>query len=108
MWYVFPQLAGLGVSEMNKKYAIHDLTEAGAYLADKVLGERLTSISKQLLSHRNKTAHEIFGSPDDRKLKSCMTLFSLVPGADPVFQEVLDEFFEGEKDPKTLELLGQI
>ncbi len=108
MWFVFPQLAGLGFSEMTKKYALHDLAEASAYLADKVLGERLTSISKQLLSHKDKTAHEIFGSPDDRKLKSSMTLFSLVPGADPVFQEVLNVFFDGIKDPKTLELLDKV
>ncbi|WP_411274705.1 DUF1810 domain-containing protein [Daejeonella sp.] len=108
MWFVFPQLAGLGFSEMTKKYAIHDIPEASAYLADNVLGERLTSISKQILSHKDKTAHEIFGSPDDMKLKSSMTLFSLVPGADAVFQEVLDEFYEGVKDPKTLELLGQM
>ena len=108
MWFVFPQLAGLGTSEMAQRYAIHDLAEAGAYLRDSVLGERLISISKQLLSHSDKTAHEIFGSPDDMKLKSSMTLFSLVPGADPVFQEVLDVFFEGKKDPKTLELLAQV
>ncbi|MES2875553.1 MAG: DUF1810 domain-containing protein [Bacteroidota bacterium] len=108
MWFVFPQLAGLGFSEVTKKYALHDLAEASAYLADKVLGERLTSISKQLLSHKDKTAHEIFGSPDDRKLESSMTLFSLVPGADPVFQEVLDVFFDGIKDPKTLELLDKV
>lgn len=107
MWFVFPQLAGLGSSEMAKKYAINDISEASDYLKDAVLGERLVSISRQLLAHRDKTAHEIFGSPDDRKLKSCMTLFSLVPGADSVFEEVLNQFYEGEKDPKTLGLLNQ-
>lgn len=105
MWFIFPQLAGLGSSEMARKYAIRDITEAGAYLNDPVLGERLVSISKQLLNHRDKTAHDIFGSPDDLKLRSCMTLFSLVPGADPVFNEVLDVFYNSEKDPATLELL---
>ncbi|MGB4399128.1 MAG: DUF1810 domain-containing protein [Daejeonella sp.] len=106
MWFVFPQLAGLGSSEMAKKYAINDISEASDYLKDAVLGERLVSISRQLLAHRDKTAHEIFGSPDDMKLKSCMTLFSLVPGADSVFEEVLNQFYEGEKDPKTLALLN--
>jgi len=107
MWFIFPQLAGLGSSEMAAKYAIHDIAEADAYLRDHVLGERLVSISKQLLSHQDKTVHEIFGSPDDMKLKSSMTLFSLIPGTDPVFQEVLDVFFEGVKDSRTLELLNQ-
>lgn len=106
MWFVFPQLAGLGSSEMAKKYAINDISEASDYLKDAVLGERLISISKQLLAHRDKTAHEIFGSPDDMKLKSCMTLFSLVPGANSVFEEVLNQFYNGEKDPKTLGLLN--
>ena len=105
MWFIFPQLAGLGSSEMAKKYAINDISEASAYLKDAVLGERLVSISKQLLVHRDKTAHQIFGSPDDMKLKSCMTLFSLVPGADSIFEDVLNQFFDGEKDRKTLELL---
>ena len=107
MWFIFPQLTGLGSSEMARKYAIRDIAEAGAYLRDPVLGERLVSISKQLLAHKNKTAYEIFGSPDDLKLRSSMTLFSLVPGAATVFQEVLDVFYDGEKDPRTLELLNQ-
>lgn len=107
MWFIFPQLAGLGSSEMARKYAIHNLTEAGAYLMDPVLGERLVSISKQLLAHNDKTSYEIFGSPDDMKLRSSMTLFSLLPDADPVFQEVLDVFYGGEKDPRTLALLNQ-
>ena len=107
MWFIFPQLDGLGSSEMAQKFAIHDLAEANAYFTDPVLGERLVSISKQLLAHKDKTAQEIFGSPDDIKLRSSMTLFSLVPSADVVFQEVLDIFYEGEKDPRTLELLKQ-
>jgi uncharacterized protein (DUF1810 family) len=106
MWFIFPQLAGLGLSEMAQKYALHDIAEATAYLSDPVLGERLVSISKQLLAHGDKTAYEIFGSPDDMKLRSCMTLFSLVPETDPVFQEVLNIFHEGENDPRTLALLN--
>ncbi len=105
MWFVFPQLAGLGSSEMAQKFAIRDIDEAALYLNDAVLGERLVSISRQLLVHNDKTAYEIFGSPDDMKLRSSMSLFSLVPDADPVFQEVLDLFYRGERDPKTLELL---
>ncbi len=107
MWFIFPQLSGLGSSEMAQQYAIRDIAEASAYLKDPVLGERLVSISKQLLAHRDKTAYEILGSPDDMKLRSSMTLFSLVPGADAVFEEVLDVFYDGEKDPRTLELLNQ-
>jgi uncharacterized protein (DUF1810 family) len=107
MWFIFPQLTGLGSSEMAQHYAIRDVAEASAYLRDPVLGERLVSISKQLLAHRDKTAYEIFGSPDDMKLRSSMTLFSLVPGADLIFKEVLDVFYDGEKDPRTLELLNQ-
>ncbi len=107
MWFIFPQLAGLGSSEMARRYAIHNITEAAAYLGDPVLGERLVSISRQLLVHKNKPADEIFGSPDDMKLRSCMTLFSLVPDTDPVFQEVLYMFYDGEKDPRTLALLSQ-
>jgi uncharacterized protein (DUF1810 family) len=105
MWFIFPQLAGLGSSEMARKYAMHDLAEADLYLRDPVLGERLVSISRELLVHSDKTAHEIFGSPDDLKLWSCMSLFSLLPDTDPVFQEVLGLFYKGERDPRTLELL---
>jgi uncharacterized protein (DUF1810 family) len=105
MWYIFPQLAGLGYSEMARFYAIYDLDEAERFLQDPVLGERLIRISKVLAENKGKTAHEIFGSPDDIKLKSSMTLFSMVPNADPVFQQNLDEYFEGKKDEKTLSLL---
>ncbi len=107
MWSIFPQLAGLGSSEMARRYAIYDIAQASSYLSNVVLGERLVSISKQLLAHKDKTAREIFGSPDDLKLRSSMTLFSLVPGSDAVFQEVLDVFYDGESDPRTLELFNQ-
>jgi uncharacterized protein (DUF1810 family) len=106
MWFIFPQLAGLGYSETAKFYAIHNLKETELYLQDKILADRLISISKALLQLKGKTAHDIFGSPDDLKLKSSMTLFNAVSGADPVFQHVLDYYFEGKKDEKTLLMLN--
>jgi uncharacterized protein (DUF1810 family) len=106
IWYIFPQLAGLGFSENSKYYGIAGLAEAKNYLQHPVLGNRLIRISEVLLKHPTNDAHEIFGSPDDMKLKSCMTLFSMVPGSDGVFNKVLDKFFNGAKDEKTLRLLG--
>ncbi|HEK22064.1 MAG: DUF1810 domain-containing protein [Mucilaginibacter sp.] len=105
MWYIFPQVAGLGYSEMSKRYAISDLPEAKAYLSDPVLGRRLIEISQALLSLESKDANSIMGSPDDLKLRSSMTLFSQVPGADPVFRAVIKKFFQGEKDKATLQML---
>lgn len=105
MWYIFPQIAGLGFSEMAQRYAIKDLQEAAEYLDHPVLGARLSEISNALLFIENKSANEIFGKPDDMKLKSSMTLFSKVPGADPVFAKVLDKYFDGTADLKTIELL---
>lgn len=105
MWYIFPQIQGLGFSETAKFYAITDLKEATQYLSNAVLGPRLGTISKELLKHKETSAGEIFGSPDDMKLRSCMTLFSAVPGADPVFQQVLDQFFSGDRDAKTERVL---
>ena len=107
MWFIFPQLAGLGYSEMARLYAIKDLDEAQRYLQDPVLGERLIRISQVLAEIKGKTAHEIFGSPDDLKLKSSMTLFSLVPNAHSVFKQILDHYFEGKKDERTLSLLKE-
>ena len=106
MWYIFPQIQGLGFSETARFYAVKDLAEAEAFLKHPVLGSRLVQISKALLQLNSSDAHSIFGSPDDLKLKSSMTLFALVPGTDPVFQAVLDKFFKGQKDSKTLQLLG--
>lgn len=105
MWYVFPQLSGLGYSETAKFYGIKNLEEAQAYVEHPVLGSRLIEISSALLAIEGKTAHQIFGSPDDLKLKSSMTLFSAVERASPAFGEVLDQYFAGEKDGKTLTLL---
>jgi uncharacterized protein (DUF1810 family) len=107
MWYIFPQIAGLGFSSTSKFYAIKDRSEAESYLAHPVLGERLVEISNALLEIEGKTANQIFGSPDDMKLKSSMTLFGALDDANPVFQKVLDKYFDGAKDRRTLELIGQ-
>ncbi|GAB3782330.1 DUF1810 domain-containing protein [Spirosoma horti] len=106
MWYIFPQLAGLGSSQMAQYYGIDDLVEAKAYLAHPILGGRLIEISQALLGIEGKTAHQIMGSPDDLKLKSSMTLFSLVDPTEPVFQQVLTKYYQGEADRKTLTLLA--
>ena len=89
MWYIFPQLAGLGFSETSKYYGIKDLPEAEAYTSHPVLGSRLVEICTALLGLGENNANRIFGSPDDMKLKSSMTLFSSLPKADPVFGQVL-------------------
>ena len=105
IWYIYPQIAGLGFSEYSKFYAICGLTEASQYLEHPVLGSRLIEISKELLKIEGKSANQIFGSPDDLKVKSCMTLFSAVKNADPVFESVLEKYFDGMKDSKTLQRL---
>ena len=102
MWYIFPQISGLGYSETAKFYAIQDLTEAEAYLAHPTLRSRLIDISNAFLEIDGKSANAILGSPDDLKMKSSMTLFGLPPNTDPVFQAVLDKFFNGGQDAKTL------
>ena len=102
MWFIFPQIQGLGHSEMAKRFAIRDIKEAELYLQDPVLGPRLVAISKLLPGIKGKTVYDIFGSPDDLKLRSSMTLFSCVRNSDPVFQEVIDLYFEGKKDDRTL------
>ena len=108
MWYIFPQIAGLGFSSTSKFYAIKNIAEAENFLAHPVLGERLIEISEALLEIEGRTAHQIFGSPDDMKLKSSMTLFAALDDANPVFQKVLDKYFDGAKDARTLELIGVI
>lgn len=106
MWFVFPQIQGLGSSENARFYAISGRGEAEAYLAHTVLGPRLAEISGALLDHAGKSAHEMFGSPDDLKLKSSMTLFASVSAQGSVFELVLAKFFGGEKDPETLRRLA--
>lgn len=106
MWFIFPQLAGLGFSETAKFYAIQNKAEATDYLKDNRLGSRLREISGELLKLPVSNAVNIFGEIDSIKLRSCMTLFSLVEDTHPVFEEVLIKFFNGEKDKKTLLLLS--
>lgn len=107
MWYIFPQIQGLGFSETSKYYAIKDKEEANAFLKHPLLGTRLIQISQALLWLPDKDAGNIFGYPDDLKLKSSMTLFASLPHADPVFQSVLNKFFNGKKDEKTLQILNR-
>ncbi len=106
IWYVFPQIDGLGFSSMSKRYAIKSVDEAKAYLAHPVLGPRLLEVCEAALTVEGKSAHEIFGSPDDLKLKSCATLFATVSTPDSVFARLLDKYFRGERDGKTLQLIG--
>ena len=107
MWFIFPQLKGLGFSETAKFYGIDGLDEAAAYLSHPVLGRNLVDISEVLLKINGKTATAIFGTPDDLKLRSCMTLFSKVPNADPVFSNVLDQYFMGITDARTIQILAK-
>ncbi|MDP4283387.1 MAG: DUF1810 domain-containing protein [Bacteroidota bacterium] len=105
MWYIFPQIQGLGFSETSKFYAIKNLKEAEEFLNHPVLGRRLIHTCNKLLQLDTSDAHKIFGNPDDLKLRSSMTLFSSLPNTSPVFQKVLDKFFEGGKDMKTLRII---
>jgi len=107
MWFVFPQLAGLGVSSTAQFYGLRGLDEARAYLAHPVLGARLVACCEALLAVPGRSAHDILGSPDDLKLCSCATLFAEVAGEGSVFQRVLDRFYGGHRDDRTLALLVQ-
>lgn len=107
MWYIFPQIQGLGYSETARFYAIQGQQEAEAYLQHPVLGPRLAEISEALLALDSSDATRIMGSPDDVKLRSSMTLFAALEGTNPVFQRVLAKFFGGNQDEKTLQLLRQ-
>lgn len=106
MWYIFPQVTGLGFSSMSQRYAIRTRAEAEAYLAHPVLGPRLTECAEAALGVEGRSALDIFGSPDDIKLRSCATLFAAVSPAGSVFHRLLDAFFEGRHDGQTLRLLG--
>ena len=106
MWFVLPQLARLGSSSMAQRYAIGSLAEARAYLEHPVLGPRLVECAEAVLTHPERTARQIMGTPDDAKLRSSMTLFAHATDAEPVFDQVLDAFFDGEQDPRTVELLS--
>lgn len=106
MWYIFPQMKGLGHSSMSEYYGIRDLDEARVYLADPVLGKHLIEMCEALLSLDTDDAAEVMGQPDDRKLKSSMTLFDAATESLDVFQMVLDKYYHGKKDCRTIKMLG--
>jgi uncharacterized protein (DUF1810 family) len=107
MWYIFPQVAGLGHSPMSRRYSIQGIEEARAYLRHPVLGRRLVECCEVLLAVPNLSAYDIMGSPDDLKLRSCATLFDVVSPGD-VFAKLLEKFFDGVPDEATLRLLRAV
>lgn len=106
MWYIFPQIAGLGQSSTARYYSIRDLEEAREYYAHPVLGQRLQEISGALLDLRGSDPVAVFGGIDSMKLKSSMTLFAVAAPDDPLFRQVLDKYYGGEQDALTLRILG--
>ncbi|MEI3491656.1 MAG: DUF1810 domain-containing protein [Blautia sp.] len=107
IWYIFPQLRGLGKSYMSDYYGIRDLDEAKAFLQDPYLGKHLQEISEALLNLDNDNATQIMGRPDDMKLKSSMTLFACADPENAVFEKVLEKFYNGHKDGRTLKMLSK-
>jgi uncharacterized protein (DUF1810 family) len=108
MWFIFPQLKGLGYSATAQRYGIRDLNQARRYLADPILGNRLRQDVQIMIRHKAKSALEILGSPDDLKFRSCLTLFGQAASDDAdrsLFTQALSQFYDGEADPRTLELL---
>ena len=104
MWYIFPQLKGLGRSSTSEYYGLSGIKEAQAYLSDPILKARLIEITDAVIAHKDKSAEEIFGGIDAKKLRSCMTLFSTAAPDIPVFDAVLEQFFHGVPDRNTLRL----
>jgi uncharacterized protein (DUF1810 family) len=105
MWFVFPQASGLGTSPTARHYAIRSVAEARAYLAHPTLGHRLRECAESLLRVRGRSASEIFGYPDDHKLRSSVTLFASISEKDSVFEKVLERYFGGKPDPLTLRFI---
>jgi len=109
MWFIFPQIAGLGQSAVAQHFAISDLDQTRRYLADSILGPRLRECVRLMLNNKEKSALEILGSPDDLKFRSCLTLFRQASSEDSdhaLFTEALNQFYRGEADARTLRLLG--
>ena len=106
MWYIFPQVSGLGMSATSLYYGVRGLEEAKAYMADPVLGARLVEISNALLDIETDDPRAVFWYPDDMKLRSCMTLFAAAAPEEAVFKKVLQKFFGGRADDMTLDILG--
>lgn len=108
MWYIFPQITGLGRSTTAEYYAIKSKEEAKGYIEDPVLGKRLIEISQALFQIESDDAEMVMGWPDNLKLRSCMTLFAEVAPEQPVFRNVLEKFYDGETDGKTLDILKKM
>ncbi len=108
MWFVFPQIEGLGHSTTAEYYAIKSIEEAREYLNHPLLGSRLLKCAEAVLAVEGRSASDIFGYPDDLKLKSSMTLFASVAETDSIFVRVLDKYFQGERDVRTLQLLEKL
>lgn len=106
MWFIFPQIAGLGLSATSRRYAIRDVAEARAYLDHHILGKRLRECAEAAVGVEGRSALEIFGSIDAMKLRSCATLFARVSPAGSLFHRLLDKYFGGESDDRTVRLLG--
>mgnify|MGYP003574904033 CR=1 FL=1 len=107
MWFIFPQLDGLGSSSMARHYGIRDIEEAGQFLQHPLLGSNLLEITRALYDLSGKTAEEVFGYPDHLKLRSSMTLFAQIEESNAIFQQVLSKYFDGKPDPLTLQLLDR-
>jgi uncharacterized protein (DUF1810 family) len=107
MWFIFPQLRGLGMSSIAHLYGISGLEEAIAYLEHPVLSERIYELCGELLKHKDKSAYDIFGDIDEMKLKSSMTLFALTSEEYTLFDQVLEQFFGGEMDEVTIEIINR-
>jgi len=106
MWFIFPQFDGLGFSDMSRRYAIKSLAEARAYLNHPVLGPRLVECAEAAVAIPRRSAAEVFGCPDDLKLRSCATLFASISPPGSVFERLLDRYFQGQRDEQTLRLLS--
>ena len=106
MWFVFPQHVRLGRSGMARRFGLGSIEDARAYLTDPILGGRLVACTETVLAHRTKSALSIFGTPDDLKFRSCMTLFAVAVPQQAIFQLALDTYFAGELDPLTVALLA--
>ena len=106
MWYIFPQIDGLGHSPTTIQYSIKSLEEARIYLSHSVLGARLKECAETVLAVQGRSASDIFGYPDDMKLQSSMTLFALVSEPHSVFERVLDRYYQGKRDARTLQIVG--
>lgn len=106
IWYIFPQLKGLGMSQTSEFYGIEGLEEAKAYLSDPVLGQRLKEITTALAELPEYDPEKVLGYPDNLKVRSCMTLFHAADPDEKLFQLILDKYFDGQKDPKTIEMLN--